>query len=593
MIVALGALLLSIQSPPASADNLSSVSGESADGTVQLRPAIQAPSSSSDAQSGNPGTAPSQPMGGAAGAVNSDFDEHTIKLRAQRNSIPPVAPTSASGERSDVVLGTPPGAVTGPSAGTSKPSSREEITLERPPLKALVSINDYLSPFTLDAKGAQSLNLRDALRLGLDQNLDLAISRTVTKQRQFGYYSALGNFLPDPVLGYSLYLLNGRVTFPFNPLSNVKIPGVTTISNSGTNTVKVDGPFTIMHGGFQYYAYRGGSIWFGALQARHNYRAGGQQERATLSDTLLAVTQNYYNLVLSEALLEIRVQAVRTSEEQLRQNTDRFQDGLATNLDVLQSKTQLARDRQALVDQQIARRSAAIALATSLNVDLGTDFLPVDQTVKKVRLIDPRLSIADLLQIAIDYRPELKQYEEQRLAAKRAIIVAGAKLQPNVTLGGNIYGIGTASVITPLWVFNVAANWQPHGAGTVDSFAIQQARWQARQAALQSQKELQTVLGQVRNSLLQSLDKERNVEEASAEVSSAVEELRLAELRKAHGLGTNLDVVTGQRDYTQALIDKAQAIINFNIAQAQLLHDVGLTSVDGLTSGRWLSKQKL
>ncbi len=51
------------------------------------------------------------------------------------------------------------------------------------------------------------------------------------------------------------------------------------------------------------------------------------------------------------------------------------------------------------------------------------------------------------------------------------------------------------------------------------------------------------------------------------------------------GIGLNIDVLNAQRDLTQAQINKAQAIVDFNIAQAQLLHDVGLISIDTLTSG--------
>ncbi|HEY9755336.1 MAG TPA: TolC family protein [Oculatellaceae cyanobacterium] len=119
---------------------------------------------------------------------------------------------------------------------------------------------------------------------------------------------------------------------------------------------------------------------------------------------------------------------------------------------------------------------------------------------------------------------------------------------------------------------------------------IQSARWQARQSLLKANKEVVTVLKQVHTSLLQSLDTERTIQETSDEVASATEELRLARLRFKSGLGTNLDVITAQRDYTTSLIDKAQAIINFNIAQAQLVHDVGMISVDALTSGRLLTK---
>ena len=168
--------------------------------------------------------------------------------------------------------------------------------------------------------------------------------------------------------------------------------------------------------------------------------------------------------------------------------------------------------------------------------------------------------------------------------------MAAAKLQPTVLLSGSGYGIGPPSNIQGLGLFSITANWRLKGFGTVDAFNVQQARWQARQARLNAQKELQLVLNQVRNSYLQILDKERNIEESTDEVQSALEELRLAELRKSSGLGINLDIITAQRDYTQALVDKAQAIIQFNIAQAQLVHDMGLVSVDALTSGRLLSK---
>jgi outer membrane protein TolC len=306
----------------------------------------------------------------------------------------------------------------------------------------------------------------------------------------------------------------------------------------------------------------------------------------------MTITHDYYDLVLAEALIKIRVDAVRTSEEQLKRNEDRKHAGLATNLDVLQSKTQLSRDRQALVDQQANRRSASITLADELNLPLGEDLVPVDLTVRKIRLVDPKLNVGQFLGIAVDSRPELKQYEELRLAAKKAIMVSAANLQPSVSVSGNIYGIGPPSNVQALGVLAINANWRLRGLGIVDSMDVAQARWQARQAALQAQKELQTVCRQVRNSYVQILDKERNVEEATNEVRSSLEELRLAELRKASGLGLNLDIITAQRDYTQARVSKAQAIIDFNIAQAQLLHDLGVISTDALTSGRLLSQSR-
>lgn len=562
-----------------------------ADDQVQLRPAYP--------------SAPGVRNHSATQSVKSDFDEHLQNLMRAKRSQPTPAATGASSADTAAAMGAPnQGASSADSAGTA---NGDEITITAPRLESLISVNEYLNPFSLDASTSTPITLKNALEIGLERNLDLAISLTQTKQSKFSYYSALGKFLPDPTAGFSEYFARGHVGLPFNifaaqggslasgALGNSALGGAaSTISSSGRDsTVTVNRPFIVMHAGGEFFAYRGGSVLFGALQARNTYRARTHGERATLSDTLLTIAQNYYNLVLAETVLQIRIDAVRTSEEQLRRNQARFHSGLATNLEVLQSKTQLSRDRQALVDQQIERRSAAITLSNTLNIDLGGDLKPATNVVQKVRLVDPHLSVGQVLQMAIDHRPELKQYEQLRLAAKKAIIVSTSGLQPTVSLSGQAYGIGPPSNVNALGVFAVNANWRLKGLATVDSMEAVRAKWEARQAALQSQKELQTVCSQVRNSYLQILDKERNIVEASNEVTSAAEELRLAELRKTSGLGINLDIITAQRDYTQARVSKAQAIINYNIAQAQLLHDTGQISIAGLTSGRLLGKSDL
>jgi len=51
------------------------------------------------------------------------------------------------------------------------------------------------------------------------------------------------------------------------------------------------------------------------------------------------------------------------------------------------------------------------------------------------------------------------------------------------------------------------------------------------------------------------------------------------------GVGLNIDVLNAQRDLTQAGINKAQAIVDFNKAQVQLLRDTGLISINTLTHG--------
>jgi outer membrane protein TolC len=293
--------------------------------------------------------------------------------------------------------------------------------------------------------------------------------------------------------------------------------------------------------------------------------------------------------------------------------------------------------------------------------------LSVETEIRKVRLIDPTLDINTLVALAVLNRPELRQYEQLRVAARRNIQVAAAPLYPQMqffgsvngngaTLGhsqvltkpsfttvavaapsasstiispnagvtsasgtmvsaGNVQsitgfpGIGTSNT-TPLvasasqynpptlesrqmkesYTIGLRVDWNYPGLGVPTASNVWAAKALARQALLNSNQQLLNVLQQVRESYLLSQTAEREIEVTTKAVISAAEELRLSRVRLANGVGTNIDVINSQRDFTTALVNKAQAIIQFNIAQAQLLHDIGLITVDTLTSGRLVKR---
>jgi outer membrane protein TolC len=463
-------------------------------------------------------------------------------------------------------------------------SLTDVISLSKPELNALISIDRRMNPYSLESSARLPLTLRKALQTAVDQNLDISISYTSERNQKWTYLNSLSKFLPEASLGYNLVAGKGDVNLPFTRALTGAAGGTV---NTPFSQTPITSPFNVALAGFSYPVFQGGRVVFGALQQRNLLRASRAQQRATLSDALINVTRDFYTLILNEALLQIRISAVDTSTEQLRINRELCENGLATNLDVLQAKTQLSHDRENLVDQQVARRSASIQIAQTLNQDQGTDLIPEPRRIRKVRLFSPDMTVAQLLTLAIDNRPELKQYEQLRLAAKKAIVVAIAPLLPNAKLQGYIVGLGQhLSDLQPLYLLAFSVNWKFGGLGTADLTNMQAARWTARQRLLEANRELNTILSQVRNSLLQSLQSERKISEAEDEETSADEELRLAKLRFANGLGNNIDVINAQRDLTTARIDYVQAVINFNIAQAQLLHDVGLTSIDNLASGR-------
>ena len=480
----------------------------------------------------------------------------------------------------------------------------DEVLVRPPLLKALIQLNTQLSPYQLDADSQTAVSLHDVLKTALDYNLALKISHSDQESSRWQFYSSLTGFLPNLDSGFSYQALKGKFASPFAvlvPINN----GFMTIPNNLT-----------------YNFFQGGSVLYGALQSKHSYKASQFAFKGATNDVLFDAANLYYQLALNDALLQVRIKAVETAEALLRRNEDRFANGANTLLDVLQAKTLLSRERQQLITQQIARRHAAINLATALNQDTSVDLVVKDRTVAKLRLVDPALRVGDLLKIAIDNRPELKRFEELRLAAKAAIKVARAPLLPVVqgkataaTTGARVgkssitsqssaaagaIAIGAFSpasvaptgrvsggekfTMTELFALGIDIQWTLGGLGLTDAANVQSAKWQARKAQLELNQELIKVYQEVRNSYLDSIDAENLIQETTNAVNSSREQLDVANVRLDEGVGTDLDAVNAQRDYVTALVDKANAIIKFNTAQANLLRAIGRISLQTLTS---------
>jgi len=500
-----------------------------------------------------------------------------------------------------------------------KIAAPEELNIGKPALSALIEIDRRLNPLQLDASSTKPISLSNVIDQVLLHNLDIRISTADVNVDKFNLLSSYGAFLPSVNTGYLYTYLKG----------NARLPANTPIGKNGA--IHFDNPFTILQAGVNYYAFQGGRILFTAQQNLHTLRATKHKSNATLKDALLEASRRYYSLVLNQALLQIRIRAVDTSKEQLAQNKALEANGFGTHLDVLQAQTQLSQDTQSLIEQQIARRKAAVFLADYLDADQSIDFEPVESKIRPLRLVSEEVTPTRLVATAVENRPELKQYEELRLAARKAIGIATASLFPKVKLSATEYGVGetlgnsyktvvasaaTTGLLSPVTLGTTAGatgttslvtrqneqvlgfgaigfqiNWDLEGFGTVAMANRQAARWQAREAMLQSHKELNTVVDQIRQSFLDGLSAFRKMDETKARIVSSAEELRLAQLRLENGLGQNINVLRAQQDYTNALIEHARSTIEFNIAQVQLLHDLGIISRTNLLADKPMTFQ--
>ncbi|MCC7526882.1 MAG: TolC family protein [Candidatus Melainabacteria bacterium] len=557
-------------------------------------------------------------------AFGSQGDSIAAPTRASSQTVSGTAinPTNSAGsttsvKRAQADTTPPPLSLTNPAAGTSledlyptanpqAPFAGEsadpkltgpdlekarEVTLEPIPMSQLLPIGKKKLPaIRLEATYTDIISLKDCLNYALYNSLPIRISDAGYDSQKYLFVSALGQFLPD-----------FTQTFRYQQVDSQRPP----LTNTYTDSTTVRFP-----------VFQGGGVFYNSLVNLNRTKAAKNSYKATINDTLLEVYRRYNELILNHVLLQIRVKSVELSRAQLALNEQLKEAGVGTNFAIYQSRTQLALDKQALLQQEVNVRLSAIQLAVAMNSNISSNIYPDELRAVEARLVDQDWAINQLVAVAAKRRPELKQFEELRIAARRQVQVAASPLYPTFQFfaskthstvssnggTGNNSGLSGSTVIIPTGGggggIGISGNggrsfsggfdlsWNLDGFGVVDAGRTLSAKALARQAMLQSNQQLLTVLQEIHGSYLNMLTASEQVDVAGEAVFSSSEQLRLANLRLRYGQGINLELIQAQRDYINSLTSQAQAIIAYNISQAQLLRDTGMISVGALTATR-------
>jgi outer membrane protein TolC len=441
--------------------------------------------------------------------------------------------------------------------------------------------SDQFKPIRLEIAYDQSISLPEAIQYATDNNLAIKISKENLNYQHYVMYGNLANALPNFTTAYNL---------------------------TGTNIYneKVRSLAKVFLARVSYPVFSGGSVLYPIIGQYYREKGWKQAYKASISDELLDVYQKYNALLLNRILLQIRGKAVEVSEEQVRVDRSKEVQGTGTRYAVMQSEAQLSSDRQALLQQEVTMRQSALALNFSMNSPMAINLVPVEDAITEEPLFENEATIEQLVTVALQNRPELREYEAFAVAAGRNIQVAAAPLYPQVSLFQQYsytdttttsYGSSASSTSTTTsgaGVFGglfrtyqqgLAVVWSFNNLGLTAVANIYAASSLNRQARIQANQELQTVIQQVRSDYLNWRAAREQIDNAAHGVRASLEELRMAKLRLNTDVGTNLEVIQGQRDYINSITQQAQAIVNSNLAQAQLLHDTGIISTATLLHG--------
>jgi outer membrane protein TolC len=310
-----------------------------------------------------------------------------------------------------------------------------------------------IRPIRLEASYNEPLTLKDALKIAVQKSLPIKIASETVRYQKYQLLASLAGFLPSFSTGWGY--------------THVSVQPVPTRANS-----------RVFGATMRFPVFMGGAIVYPALAQYYRLESYHHACRATVNDSLLDVYKQYTNLVLNNALLNIRVKSYQFSQAQLQLNNALYVSGTGTQFAIMQSRAQLAADEQELLKQQALTRQASMAVSYALDLPMSVNFLPVEQTVAESELLNERLEISHLLAATQKHRPELKQYENLRLAAGRNVQIASTSLYPSLSFfttfthaSTTVYPAENTEQLSGVASAQVAGNT---GVGTVSATALNQ-----------------------------------------------------------------------------------------------------------------------
>ena len=413
----------------------------------------------------------------------------------------------------------------------------------------------------------EPIDLPTALRLAGGRNLDVQIAREKVREAEAQRTSAVEQFFPwvAPSVGY--HRRDGRAQ---------AVPsGIVSDANYQSYDVGASLKAQVNFGDAIYQS----------LAARQHVTASELALEAQQHDTLLAAARAFFELARAKGLVEVARQSVQTSEDYEKQLHQAVEAGIAFKGDELRVRTQTQTYRIAVRQALEQQRIAAAELARVLHLDSRVDLVPQGGELAALTLVPTNAPLQQLVEQALQDRPEFKQSEA--LVAAATAEKKGAVYGPLIpSLGAQVFGGGMGggpdggpSTFGGEADYMVGASWRIGAGGLFDPGRTRAAKARLAASELSHSRLKDVVTAEVVTGLTRAQSLADQIVLSEQKVASAHETVVLTRERKQYGVGIVLEDIQAQQDLTRARGDYVTTIAEYNKAEYGLSRAIGSATV--------------
>ncbi|MHB1423043.1 MAG: TolC family protein [Gemmataceae bacterium] len=455
---------------------------------------------------------------------------------------------------------------------------QEEVPAPRP-LMPDVPASQMVTSFPTAGGRPYPINLPTAMKLGNARGLDIQLASQQLQASVAQLQGARVLWLPNVLFGADYNRHSGAIQEANGPVIDSNLSA-------------------FMFGGAPYAFFDLADAIFQPLAARQTVRARQALVQAAANDTLMALSQAYFNLQEARGELAGNRDSLRVAEDLLRR-LEKLAPGLAPALEVNRARALEARLRQLGIQSENNWRVASAELLRVLYLDPTLVVEPVEPPHLRVALLPLDKPVDDLIRVALTNRPELAAYQALVQASLRFLQLEKMRpLMPTLSLQGwstpltgslafDYYNAnGNVGNFNFRQDYDIQALWILKNFGLGNLALIRQRSADNRVAQTNFLRVRNTVAAEVVQAYSLAQTAEGRIRETETELREAQTLVRenMAALGQTERLGVGgpiqlvtlpLAVVAAVQMLQQAYVDFYLSINDYNRAQFQLYRGLG------------------
>jgi outer membrane protein len=430
-----------------------------------------------------------------------------------------------------------------------------------------------LAPAAADEPSAPAENVRvltldQAERAASEHQPQLLSARAATHVAE-GQAEQAGSPLLPQVVGTANYT---RETGNFAPR-----PGVATLpgQNIGGSLFSTSYDYWTFGLNATQLIYDFGQTWSKSRAATLAAEALRQSEQTTKLGILYNVRRAYFAARANKDLVGVARETLGDQNKHLAQVQGMVLAGTQPPIALAQQKAAVANATVQLITAQNNYETAKAQLNQAAGIPGGTDYEVGDLDFGGVP--DEDQPLETLVSKALATRPELAMLKKQRQSGEETLWSAKGTYGPSIAASAGVTDVGVnLEQLVPNWTAGVGVTW-PLYQGGLSKALVHQAEAGLESIDAQVSVELLQVQLDVDSARLSVRAAKATIGAVDDALTSAREQLRLAEQRYATGVGSIIELNDAQVTYTTAAAQVVSARYGLATARAQLLAALGRT----------------